>query len=49
MKTKKMRGWTIKEVEQELARLEPKDLVDYIFKGSAMNQFLNKYVKKKYK
>jgi len=35
-----MTGW---EIINELAELEPKNFVDYILRGSAINQFMKKH------
>ena len=33
---------TIKQFIKELEELEPKNIIDYIFKGSALNQWMRK-------
>ena len=33
----------MKEMMDELKELEPKNFIDYIFKGSALNQYLKKH------
>lgn len=40
---KDMEKITIKKFLKELERLEPKNIVDYIFKGSALTQWIKKY------
>lgn len=34
---------TMKEMMKELEELEPKNIVDYIFQGSALHQYMKKH------
>ncbi len=38
---------TLKQLIKELEELEPKNIVEYIFKGSALNQWISKRTGKK--
>lgn len=44
-----MRKITIKQFMKEVENLEPKNVVDYIFRGSGLNQWRKKYIKDKSK